>query len=286
MKYRPAKRETEPAVWITAYDYPTARSAEYAGVDMILVGDSGLMVQYGCSSTVTSEATMDTMLLMTRAVRRGAPNTYLVGDMPIGTYEASSVSAVENAIRFVRDGGADAVKLEGGLRIAERVSAIAGAGIAVIGHIGLTPQAAAALGGYRVQGRVKDQAAQLASDVLALEEAGAKAVLVEAVPADLGGSLAQSVDIPVFGIGAGPNVDGQLLIFHDVVGMYPDFRPSFAPSWFDAGLSRFRTRVQDGDETGLGVASAGLLGLMGHIVTCFVNDVRSGYFPSADHFYA
>lgn len=284
-KYRPAKRHRQPAVWITAYDYPTARAAEYAGVDMVLVGDSGLMVQYGCSTTVTGEATIDTMLLMTRAVRRGAPNTYLVGDMPIGSYESSDVTAVENAIRFIRDGGADAVKLEGGRRIAERVRAIAGAGIAVIGHIGLTPQTTASLGGYRVQGRARDQQAQLESDILALEEAGAQAVLVEAVPANFGGRLAQSVGIPVFGIGAGPDVDGQLLIFHDVVGMYPDFRPSFALSWFDSGLSRFHARPENGEDHSLGVASDGVLGLMGNIVACFADDVRAGFFPSADNLY-
>lgn len=285
-KYRPVKRHMQPAVWITAYDYPTALAAEFAGVDMVLVGDSGLMVQYGCSTTVTGEATIDTMLLMTRAVRRGAPTTYLVGDMPIGSYESSDVTAVENAIRFIRDGGADAVKLEGGMRMAERVRAIAGAGIAVIGHIGLTPQTTASLGGYRVQGRVRDQQAQLESDILALEEAGAQAVLVEAVPANFGGRLAKSVGIPVFGIGAGPDVDGQLLIFHDVVGMYPDFRPSFATSWFEAGLARFHARPENGDDPSFGVASDGLLGLMGNIVSCFVDDVRAGSFPSADNSYA
>lgn len=285
-KYRPTKRAQSPAVWITAYDYPTARAAECAGVDMILVGDSGLMVQYGCSSTVTAEATIDTMLLMTRAARRGAPNTYLIGDMPIGTYEPSDVIAVESAVRFIRDGGADAVKLEGGARIAERVRAIAAAGIAVIGHIGLTPQSTAALGGYRVQGRAAAQQAQLESDILSLEEAGAIAVLVEAVPADLGRRLAQLVEVPVFGIGAGPDVDGQLLIFHDIVGMYPDFRPSFAPTWFDSGLARFDARPDGGGHSDLGIASSGLLGLMESIVGCFVDDVRAGYFPSTDNSYS
>lgn len=287
-KYQPTKRGKTPAVWITAYDYPTSRAAAAAGVDMILVGDSGLMVQYGCASTVTSEASIDTMLLMTRAVRRGAPDTYLVADMPIGSYEPSNEVAIENAIRFIRDGGADAVKLEGGERVAARVRAIADAGISVFGHVGLTPQSVAAIGGYRVQGRSGNQKSRLKADLVALEEAGARAVLVEAIPAGFGSELARLVDLPVYGIGAGPHVDGQLLIFHDVVGLYPDFRPSFAPSWFEKGLRRFSESAGFAGEattSSLGEGKESLLGLMSSIVLAFADDVRGRVFPGDNYSY-
>ena len=272
-------------VWVTAYDYPTARAAETAGVDMILVGDSGLMVQYGHTSTTVSDASVDNMLLMTSSVRRGAPSSFVVGDMPIGSYEPSDAEAVRSALRFLSEGQADAVKLEGGKRMAERVNAISNAGVFVVAHIGLTPQSAARFGGYRVQGTSTQAQEELALDLLSLQEAGASAALVEAVPSRVGEHLAKIAEIPVFGIGAGQKLDGQLLILHDILGLYPNFRPKFAQSWFERGLQQFLKENTFAADPRLGIASRETLGLITCIINEYASDVRDGAFPASENLY-
>jgi 3-methyl-2-oxobutanoate hydroxymethyltransferase len=197
---RRMKEQGCPAAWVTAYDFPIASAAERAGVDMILVGDSGGMTQLGYATT--NPVTMEEMLVLARAARRGAADTFLIGDMPQGSYEVDNRTAVLNALRFVKEAGCDAVKLEGGTRVAGRVRAIAEAGILVMGHLGLTPQSAATFGGYRVQGRTPDVFEQILNDAHRLAEAGAFALLLEAMPSESAGQVARQVDFPVYGIGS------------------------------------------------------------------------------------
>ena len=220
------KKKGEPVTWITAYSYPFASAAENAGIEMILVGDSGGMVELGYQTT--NPVTMDEMLTFAKAVRRGAPNTFIVGDMPQGSYEASTVDAVNNAIAFCKAANCDAIKLEGGKRVADKIKAISDAGILVIGHLGLTPQSTVTFGGYRVQGKTLDSFEAMYEDALAIQEAGCSMLLLEAIPAEVGKQIAKRLDIPVLGIGAGDGVDGQLVIMHDLVGFYQNFRPWFA----------------------------------------------------------
>jgi 3-methyl-2-oxobutanoate hydroxymethyltransferase len=216
--------------WITAYDYAVSFAAEEAGIDMILVGDSGGMVQLGYSTTVP--VTMAEMFVMVQAVRRGAPNTFVVGDMPFGSYEVSDSQAVENAIALVKRGGCDAVKLEGGKRMASRAEAISKAGILVIGHIGLTPQSVSQFGGYKVQAKSLASFDSQVEDAIALEEAGVSAILLEAIPKVCSQAIQNNVDVTIFGIGAGGGLAGQLLISADALGLYPNFKPKFAKNFF------------------------------------------------------
>src|SRR5579864_8058477 len=211
------KRLGEPIVMVTAYDYPSAQVAQEAGVDVFLVGDSGAMTVLGYPSTVP--VSVDEMLILASAVRRGLSTPLLVGDLPFGSYEASDEQAVATAQRFVKEGGCDAVKLERGGTSADRARAIVQAGIPVMGHVGLTPQTATALGGYRAQGRTSERALTVARDALALQEAGCFSVVFEAIPASVAAEVVQRLEVPVIGIGAGPATDGQVLVLHDLLGM-------------------------------------------------------------------
>lgn len=219
--------------WITAYDYPVAILSEAAGIDMILVGDSLGMVVYGYSGTVS--VTMDECIIHCKAVRRGAPNVFVVGDMPFGSYHTTDADAVANAVRFVKEANMDAIKLEGGLRVASRIRAITDAGIVVIGHIGLTPQSSAALGGFKAQGRTAESAEAIIKDAIAVEEAGARLLLVEAIPPELASSLKKIVDLPILGIGAGADIDGQVLICGDLLGYFEAFTPKFVKKYANLG---------------------------------------------------
>ena len=209
------RRRREPIVMVTAYDHPTARIAEAAGVDVVLVGDSAANNVLGYDDTVP--ITVDELLMLSGAVRRGLRIPLLVGDLPFGSYEASDERAVLTAQRFIKEARVDAVKLEGGIRSASRVSAITAAGIPVMGNIGLTPQTASISGGYRVQGKSADSATHLFEDAGILQEAGCFALVVEAVPASVASLLVEQLEIPVIGIGAGASTDGQVLVFHDIV---------------------------------------------------------------------
>ncbi len=225
------KKAGEKVTWLTSYDFPTAQFAENAGLDMILVGDSLGMCVYGYKGTVP--VTMDQCIVHCDAVRRGAPNTFIVGDMPFMSYQTSDTDAVYNAGRFLKEADVDAIKLEGGTRVATRIKAIVEAGIVVIGHIGLTPQSSGALGGHKAQGRTAKDAAMVVEDALAVQKAGAQMLLVEAVPPEVAQYIAQTLTIPVFSIGAGKECDGQLLIVSDLIGQFQAFTPKFVKKYCD-----------------------------------------------------
>lgn len=228
---RKMKEAGEKLVWITAYDYPVASFAEQAEVDMILVGDSLGMVVLGYEGTIP--VTMDNCIEHTKAVRRGAPNTFIVGDMPFGSYQVSDEEAATNAIRFMKETDCDAVKLEGGRRMCSRIRAIADSGILAVGHIGLTPQSSGVLGGFKAQGRTVDSARELIKDAIAIEEAGAGFLLLEAVPPEVTEFIHRKLTIPVYSIGAGMPCDGQLIISGDMLGLFQAFTPKFVKKYAD-----------------------------------------------------
>jgi 3-methyl-2-oxobutanoate hydroxymethyltransferase len=242
------KRLGEPIVMVTAYDYPSAQVAQAAGVDVVLVGDSGAMTVLGYPSTVP--VSIEEMLMLAAAVRRGLNTPLLVGDLPFGSYEASDERAVATAQRFVKEAGCDAVKLERGGTSAQRARAIVQAGIPVMGHVGLTPQTATALGGYRAQGRTAERALQVARDAFALQEAGCFSIVFEAMPAAVAATLVPRLEVPVIGIGAGPATDGQVLVFHDLLGIYDGHAPRFAKHYAEikaqmvAGVAEYATEVR------------------------------------------
>jgi 3-methyl-2-oxobutanoate hydroxymethyltransferase len=254
------KRLGEPIVMITAYDYPSARVAEEAGVDVVLVGDSGAMTVLGYPSTVPIST--DEMIMLASAVRRGCSTPFVVGDLPFGSYEASDEQAVATAQRFVKEAGCDAVKLERGGSSVQRARAIVDAGIPVMGHVGLTPQTATALGGHKAQGRTAQNALNVARDALALQEAGCFAIVFEAIPAAVTEVVMEQLEIPVIGIGAGPAADGQVLVFHDLLGIY------------DGHVARFVKRFAD-------VKAQMVAG-----VAEYAAEVRTGTFPAAEHTYS
>ncbi len=255
------KRLGEPIVMVTAYDFPSARAAESAGVDMVLIGDSGAMTVLGYPSTVAVE--LDEMLMLAKAVRRGLRTPLLVGDMPFGSYEVSDEHAIANAMRFVKEAGCDAVKLEGGGPMsAARAQAITLAGIPVMGHVGLTPQTATALGGYRAQGRTAANAARIAAEALALQDAGCFSLVFEAIPSQVAEELMTGIEIPVIGIGAGPATDGQVLVFHDLLGIREGLGARFVKRYADLQ-----------DEMVAGVAA-------------FADDVRTRVYPAPEHGYS
>jgi 3-methyl-2-oxobutanoate hydroxymethyltransferase len=239
----------EPIVMVTAYDHPSAQVAEAAGVDVVLVGDSGAMTVLGYPSTVP--VSVDEMLMLAGAARRGLTTPLLVGDLPFGSYEVSNEQAIATAQRFVKEAGCDAVKLERGGVSAERARAIVDSGIPVMGHVGLTPQTAVALGGYRSQGRTADRALEVAEDALALEAAGCFAIVFEAVPSALTEALVPRLEVPVIGIGAGPATDGQVLVFHDLLGIYDGHAARFVKRYANVresmigGLEEFATDVRE-----------------------------------------
>jgi len=254
------KRLGEPIVMVTAYDYPSAQVAEAAGVDLVLVGDSGAMTVLGYPSTVP--VSTDEMLMLAAAVRRGLQTPLLIGDLPFGSYEASDELAIATAQRFVKEAGCDAVKLERGGTSVQRARAVVDAGIPVVGHIGLTPQTATALGGYRAQGRTAERALTVARDAIALERAGCFALVIEAIPAAVTEALMRRLEIPVIGIGAGPATDGQVLVFHDLLGIYDGHAPRFAKRY-----GELREQMVAG-------------------VAAYAADVRSGSFPGPEHTYS
>ncbi|TML73568.1 MAG: 3-methyl-2-oxobutanoate hydroxymethyltransferase [Actinobacteria bacterium] len=254
------KRRGEKIVMVTAYDAPGARFADAAGIDILLVGDTAAMVVLGHESTVP--VSMEEMLFMTRTVVRSAERPLVVGDMPFGTYQVSDDDAVRNAIRFVKEAGADVVKLEGAGPSLSRVRAIVGAGIPVMGHIGLTPQSATMLGGYKAQGRTAAKARQLLRDAQALEAAGCFAVVLEAVPAAVAAHITETLTIPTIGIGAGAGCDGQVLVYHDLLGLEEGTSPRFVKRY------------------------ASLAGEIRDALRAYADDVRSGAFPQPEHTYS
>jgi len=254
-------RRGDKIVMVTAYDAPGARFAEDAGVDIILVGDTAAMVVLGYEGT-TVPVTMDEMLFLARTVVRAARRPIVVGDMPFGSYQVSDEEAVRNAIRFFKEARTDAVKLEGAGPSLSRVRAIVGAGIPVTGHGGLTPQSATMLGGFKTQGKTAEQAKRLVDEALALEEAGCFAVVLEAVPSPVAAEITRRLEVPTIGIGAGPGCDGQVLVYHDLLGLTEGHLPRFVKRY--ANLS---AEIRDA--------------LVG-----YVRDVRSGAFPDEEHSYA
>jgi len=254
------KRRGEKIAMVTAYDAPSGRLADAAGVDIVLVGDSAAMVVLGYDSTVP--ATMDEMLMLTRAVTRGAHRPLVVADMPFGSFQISDEEALANAIRFVKDAGADGVKLEGGGSSISRARALVGAGIPVMGHIGLTPQSATMLGGFKAQGRSAEKARALLADARELESAGCFALVLEAVPAPVAKRITSTLSIPTIGIGAGADCDGQVLVWHDLLGLYDGHAPRFVKQY------------------------ANLAPEIIAALRRYVDDVRSGAFPETKHTYA
>jgi 3-methyl-2-oxobutanoate hydroxymethyltransferase len=246
-------------VMITAYDAPSAALADAAGVDIVLVGDSAGTTVLGLDSTVA--VTMDEMLVFTRAAARGTRRALVVADMPLGSYQVSEASAVENALRFVKESGADAVKLEGAGRTLTRIGAILDAGIPVMGHIGLTPQSATLLGGYKAQGRTAAAARRLVEEAKALERAGCFCLVLEAIPPPVAARITETVSIPTFGIGAGPACSGQVLVWHDLLGLLPGPKARFVKSYADLAAV-IRAALDD-----------------------YVADVRAGTFPAEQHTY-
>jgi 3-methyl-2-oxobutanoate hydroxymethyltransferase len=244
------KRRGDRIVMITAYDAPSARIADAAGVDLILVGDSAAMVMLGHDSTVP--ATMEEMLILTRAANRGARRPLVIADMPFGSYHVSDEQALENAIRFVKDASADAVKLEGAGAMLSRVRALAGAGIPVMGHIGLTPQTATMLGGFKAQGRTASRAVSLFEDALDLQAAGCFSLVLEAVPSPVAARITEALEIPTIGIGAGGDCDGQVLVWHDLLGLYEGHAPRFVKQYaelaptIEAAIGRYAADVRKG----------------------------------------
>jgi 3-methyl-2-oxobutanoate hydroxymethyltransferase len=242
------KERREPLTMLTAYDYPTARRVDASGVDLVLVGDSLAMVVLGHDSTVP--LTMEEMLHHCRAVARGAERCVRVGDLPFLSYQVSRTEAIRNAGRLLQEGGMDAVKLEGGRSMAETARAIVQAGIPVMGHIGFTPQSVSKLGGYRVQGRTAAAARDLMEDARALEAAGCFSIVLEMVPAPVAEALSQRLTVPTIGIGAGAGCDGQVLVYHDLLGLYDDIQPRFVKRFGELGkatdeaLARYRSEVE------------------------------------------
>ena len=280
------KLASKPISWLTCYEYSFATALNVTDLDMILVGDSGGMVALGYPDTVP--VSMDEMIHLASAVRRGAPDKFVVGDMPKGSYEASDYDAVTNAMRFVKEAGCDAIKLEGSGLMANRAKAIVDSGIPVIGHVGLTPQSSAAFGGYRVIGRGDEEMKALHSAIVALEQAGVFAILLEAVPPIASKILTEKSDKIILGIGAGNHTDGQLLILHDLLGLYPSFRPKFAKSYIPMVLDEFSDQLSSqSDLVAFGRTSRkdGLHELTRLAVDAYVTEVHSGLFPDKTYSY-
>ena len=255
------KRLGEPIVMVTAYDYPSALAAEKAGVDIVLVGDSGAMTVLGYDSTVPVE--LDEILMLAKAARRGLRSPFLVGDLPFGSYEVSDEQAVTTALRFVKEAGCAAVKLEGGGPTSvARARAISHAGIPVMGHVGLTPQTSTALGGYRAQGKTAEHALLIRDQAIALEQAGCFSIVFEAIPSELAAEIMPRISVPVIGIGAGGGVDGQVLVFHDLLGIREGLGARFVKRY------------------------ANILDEMVDGVSAFADDVRDRSFPGPEHGYS
>jgi len=253
------KKRGEKITWLTAYDYPTAQFAEEAGLEMLLVGDSLGMCVYGYAGTIP--VTMDQCIVHSEAVRRAAPTAFVLGDMPFMSYQTSNEDAVVNAGRFLKEAGVDGIKLEGGLRVIPRIRAILDAGIVVCGHIGLTPQSSGQLGGHKAQGRTVESARVLIEDALAIEDAGAQLLLLEAVPPEVARFITKKLAIPVLSIGAGQYCDGQLLIVSDLIGQFQAFTPKF--------VKRYANVAQ----------------VVTDAMRAYVKDVKDEAFPTDEHCY-
>jgi 3-methyl-2-oxobutanoate hydroxymethyltransferase len=255
------KRLGEPVVMVTAYDYPSARAAEVAGVDLVLVGDSAGTTILGHTSTTPVE--LDELLVLARAARRGLNAPLLIGDLPFGSYEISDEQAVGTALRFIKEAGCDCVKLEGGGEIPlSRARAIIGAGIPVMGHVGLTPQTSVSLGGWKAQGRTAAAATRIAREALALQEAGCFAIVFEAIPSAVAAEIMPRMEVPVIGIGAGPSTDGQVLVFHDLLGIRDGLGPRFVKRY-----ANLQQEMNDG-------------------VMAYAEDVRTRRYPGPEHGYS
>ena len=260
LDFQRMKKDGEKITWLTAYDYPTAQFEERAGIDMILVGDSMGNCVYGYSGG-TVPVTMEQCIVHTEAVRRGAPNTFVMGDMPFLSYQTTPEDAIRNAGRFHKEAGVDAVKLEGGRRVARVIRAIIDAGMVVCGHIGLTPQSTGQFGGYKSQGRTAASALEVIKDARAVQEAGAAMLLLEAVTPEVGKFITEELEIPVYGIGAGLHTDGQLLIISDVLGIWEAFTPKF--------VKRYANMAEDSVKA----------------IKNYIAEVREGKFPEDVHCY-
>jgi 3-methyl-2-oxobutanoate hydroxymethyltransferase len=260
LDFQKMKKDGEKVTWLTAYDYPTAQFEERAEIDMILVGDSLGNCVYGYSGG-TMPVTMEQCILHTEAVRRGAPNTFVMGDMPFMSYQTGVEEAVRNAGRFYKEAGVEAIKLEGGRRVTKVIEAVVNAGMVVCGHIGLTPQSTGQFGGYKAQGRTAESAYELIKDARAVQEAGASFLLLEAVPPEAGKFITEDLAIPVYGIGAGPYCNGQLLIVSDILGIWEAFKPKFVKRY---------AHMADGSVKA---------------IQSYVNEVREGKFPAEEHWY-
>jgi 3-methyl-2-oxobutanoate hydroxymethyltransferase len=257
--FQQMKESGKQVVWVTSYDYWTAQFAEKAGMDMILVGDSLGMCIYGYAGTIP--VTMDQCIYHSEAVHRGAPNTFVVGDMPFLSYQVNSDEAVRNAGRFFKEAEVDAIKLEGGRRVCPQIRAIADGGMLVMGHIGLTPQSSGQLGGFKAQGRTVGAALELIEDAKAIEKAGAFSLLVEAVPPEVCKIIRQELKIPVYSIGAGIHADGQLMIVSDILGIFQAFTPKFVKKYANLGEQTLKA------------------------LEAYVEDVKNGRFPEEQHTY-
>jgi 3-methyl-2-oxobutanoate hydroxymethyltransferase len=254
------KRLGDPIVMVTAYDYPSARAAESAGVDLVLVGDSAATTVLGYNAT--TPVVLEDMLVLARAVRRGLQTPLLIGDLPFGSYEVSDEQAITTAMRMVKEAGCDVVKLEGGGESSvRRARAIVGAGIPVMGHVGLTPQTSTALGGWKAQGRTAQAAAKIAEEARALQDAGCFALVFEAIPSGVTDELMKLIEIPVIGIGAGPATDGQVLVFHDLLGIRDGLGPRFVKRY-----ANLQQEMNDG-------------------VAAYAEDVRTRRYPAPEHTY-
>jgi 3-methyl-2-oxobutanoate hydroxymethyltransferase len=261
LDFQKMKQAGEKVAWLTSYDFPTAQFAEKAGMDMILVGDSMGMCVYGYTGG-TMPVTMDQCIVHSEAVRRGAPNTFVIGDMPFLSYQTTPADAVRNAGRFLKKAGVDAIKLEGGRRIATMIRAVVDAGMVVCGHIGLTPQSSGQIGGFKAQGRTAESAYELIQDARAIQEAGATFLLLEAVPPEVGKFISEDLKIPVYGIGAGLHVDGQLLIVSDMLGVFEAFTAKFVKKY--ANLAEEIMKAME----------------------AYVRDVKGSKFPETKHTYS
>ncbi len=260
LDFQRMKREGGKVTWLTAYDYPTAQFEERAEIDMILVGDSLGNCVYGYSGG-TIPVTMEQCIVHTEAVRRGAPNTFVMGDMPFLSYQTTPEDAVRNAGRFYKEAGVDAIKLEGGRRVTKVIRAIVDAGMVVCGHIGLTPQSTGQFGGYKAQGRTAESAYEVIKDARAVQEAGAALLLLEAVTPEVGKFITGNLKIPVYGIGAGPYCDGQLLIVSDVLGIWEAFHPKF--------VKRYANMAEESVKA----------------FQNYIGEIREGKFPAEEHCY-
>jgi len=256
---RAMKAQGRRIAMVTAYDYVTGRLVDEAGADIALVGDSLGMVVLGHETTLP--VSMEEMLHHTRAARRGIKRALLVGDMPFGSYQGSIDEAVQNAIRFLKEAGADAVKVEGGRRVADAVQRMTAHGIPVMGHIGMTPQSVRQYGGFKVQGRGEAERQELLDDAKALEDAGVFSIVLECIPAALAEEITASVSVPTIGIGAGPGCDGQVLVIHDLLGLSGDFKPRFVKRYADVGRIALEA------------------------ISEYCREVRDGVFPTSEHAY-